>query len=140
MNHKKTKKQKKNSTIARMASFVTQLVENLPAMRGTRLDPWVGKIPWRRERLLTLVFWPGEFYGLYNPWDRKDSGTTEQLLLSLSLYIARIPQQNIPYSLSTSLFFWAYFLVVSWVTFRRNHFLKLCKLKITLYSYLIFCV
>ena len=27
----------------------------------------VGKIPWRRERLLlpTPVFWPGEFHGLY---------------------------------------------------------------------------
>ena len=29
-------------------------------------DPWVGKIPWRRERLPTLVFWPGEFHGLYS--------------------------------------------------------------------------
>ena len=26
-------------------------------------DLWVGKIPWRRERLPTLVFWPGEFHG-----------------------------------------------------------------------------
>ena len=26
-------------------------------------DPWVGKIPWRRERLPTPVFWPGEFHG-----------------------------------------------------------------------------
>ena len=26
---------------------------------------WVGKIPWRRERLPTPVFWPGEFHGLY---------------------------------------------------------------------------
>ena len=25
------------------------------------VDPWVGKIPWRRERLLTPVLWPGEF-------------------------------------------------------------------------------
>ena len=25
-------------------------------------DPWVGKIPWRREWLPTAVFWPGEFY------------------------------------------------------------------------------
>ena len=30
-------------------------------------DPWVGKIPWRRERLPTAVFWPGEFHGLYSP-------------------------------------------------------------------------
>ena len=26
-------------------------------------DPWVGKIPWRREWLPTLVFWPGESHG-----------------------------------------------------------------------------
>jgi len=26
-------------------------------------DPWVEKIPWRRERLPTPVFWPGEFHG-----------------------------------------------------------------------------
>ena len=41
-------------------------------------DPWVGKIPWRREqrreRLPTLVFWPGEFHGLHTPWGHKESG------------------------------------------------------------------
>ena len=26
------------------------------------------KIPWRRDRLPTHVFWPGEFHGLYGPW------------------------------------------------------------------------
>ena len=31
-------------------------------------DPWVGKIPWRKERLPTPVFRPGEFHGLYSPW------------------------------------------------------------------------
>ena len=46
-------------------------------------DPWVGKIPWRRERLPTPVFWPGEFHGLYSPWGRKESDTTERLSLSL---------------------------------------------------------
>ena len=25
-------------------------------------DPWVQKIPWRRERLPTPVFWPGKLY------------------------------------------------------------------------------
>ena len=25
-------------------------------------------LSWRRERLLTPVFWPGEFHGLYRPW------------------------------------------------------------------------
>ena len=28
---------------------------------------WVGKIPWRRERLPTPVFWPREFHRLYSP-------------------------------------------------------------------------
>ena len=40
-------------------------------------DPWVGKIPWRRERLPTPVFWSGEFHGLYSTWGRKESDTTE---------------------------------------------------------------
>ena len=26
-------------------------------------DPWVGKIPWRKESLPTPVFWPGKI-----PW------------------------------------------------------------------------
>ena len=29
-----------------------------------RLDPWVGKIPWRRKRQPTPVFLPGESHGL----------------------------------------------------------------------------
>jgi len=45
-------------------------------------NPWVGKILWRRERLPTPVFWPGEFHGLYSPWGCKESDTTEGLSLS----------------------------------------------------------
>jgi len=45
-------------------------------------DPWVGKIPWRRERLLTPIFWPREFHGLYSPWGCKELDKTEQLSLS----------------------------------------------------------
>ena len=48
------------------------------------LIPWVWKIPWRSERLPTPVFWPGEFHGLYSPWGRKESDTTERLPLPLS--------------------------------------------------------
>ena len=47
------------------------------------LIPWVGKIPWRRERLPALVLWPGEFHGLYSPWGHKESDTTERISLSL---------------------------------------------------------
>ena len=44
--------------------------------------PWVGKIPWRRERLPTPVFWLGEFHRLYSPQGQKESDTTELLSLS----------------------------------------------------------
>ena len=67
----------------RRASLATQLVKNPPAMQETWFDPWAGKIPRRRERLPTPVFWPGEFHGLYSSWGHKESDTTEQLLLSL---------------------------------------------------------
>ena len=49
---------------------------------GPGFDPWVGKIPWRRERLPTPVFWPAELHGLYSPWGRQKLDTTEQLSLS----------------------------------------------------------
>jgi len=45
-------------------------------------NPWVGKFLWRRERLPTPVFWPGEFHGLYSPWGLKELDMTEQLILS----------------------------------------------------------
>ena len=57
--------------------------------RRPRFDSWVGKIPWRRERLSTPVFWPGEFPGLYSPWSRKELDTTERL--SLTRDIGSIP-------------------------------------------------
>ena len=61
------------------ASLVAKLVKNQPAMQGPGFNPWVGKMPWRKERLPTPVFWPGEFPG------PTESDTTERLLLSLSL-------------------------------------------------------
>ena len=81
--------------------------------RRPQFNSWVGKIPWRRDRLLTPIFLgfpcgsvgkesdcnvgdlglipglgrsPGEGKGYplqYNPWGQKESDTTEQLLLSL---------------------------------------------------------
>ena len=48
------------------ASLMAQLVKNPPAMQETWVCPWVEKIRWRRERLPTPVFWPGEFHELYS--------------------------------------------------------------------------
>ena len=53
-----------------------------------RFDSWVGKIPWRRERLPIPIFWLGEFHGLYSPWGSKESDRTERLSLSLLRYAA----------------------------------------------------
>ena len=44
---------------------MAQLIKNPPAVWETCFNPWVGKIPWRRERLPTPVFWPEEFHGLF---------------------------------------------------------------------------
>ena len=57
------------------------MVKNPPAMQRPGFDPWVGKIPWRREWLPTPVFWPGEFHELYSSWGHKESDTTERLSL-----------------------------------------------------------
>ena len=51
-------------------------------------DPWVVKIPWRREWLPTPVFLPGELHGQgslvgYLPWGHKEEDTTERLTLSI---------------------------------------------------------
>ena len=45
--------------------------------RRTGFDPWVGKIPWRREWQPTPVFLPGKFHGQrslagYSPWYHKE--------------------------------------------------------------------
>ena len=47
------------------------------------LTPWLGRSPWRRERLPTPVFWPGDFHGLYSSWGSKESDMTEQLSSSM---------------------------------------------------------
>ena len=73
------------------ASLVAQLVKNLLQCRKPGLNPWVEKIPWRREMLPTLVFWPGEFHGLYSPWGHKESDTTERLPLHSTSLSARWP-------------------------------------------------
>ena len=49
------------------------MVKHLPAMRETRFDPWVRKIPWRRKWQPTPVLFPGKFHGWrslvgYSPW------------------------------------------------------------------------
>ena len=49
------------------ASLVTQMVKNPPAIWDCMFDPWVGKIPWRRE--WQPIFFPGE-----SPWTEEPVG------------------------------------------------------------------
>ena len=51
--------------------------------RRQRLDPWVGKILWKRKWQPALVFLPGESHGQrnlagYSPWGHKELDMTEQ--------------------------------------------------------------
>ena len=63
------------------ASLVAQMVKNLSTMQETRVDPWVGKIPWRRKWQPTPVFLPGKSHGQrslagYSPRGGKESDAT----------------------------------------------------------------
>ena len=51
-----------------------------------------------RERLPTPVFWPGEFHGLYSPWNRKVLDTTEQLSLHFTSLLPNTEQRYFKYS------------------------------------------
>ena len=57
-------------------------------------DPWVVKIPWRREWQPTAVFLLGKSYGQrslvgYNPWDCKESDTTEHAHAQASIKLGK---------------------------------------------------
>ena len=49
----------------------------VPSTMLPRFDPWVGKIPWRREWLPTPVFWPEEFHGQWSLVDYSPRSHTE---------------------------------------------------------------
>ena len=69
------------------ASLLAQTVKKESAtMQEYGFDPWVRKIPWRREWQPTLLFLPGKFHGQRSlvgssPWSRQESGMTERLTL-----------------------------------------------------------
>ena len=67
------------------ASLVAQLVKNPPAMQETRFDSWVGKIPWRHDRLSTpeLLDFPGGSTGKESACNAGDLGSIPGLGRSL---------------------------------------------------------
>ena len=69
-------------------------------------DPWVGKIPWRREWQSTPVFLPEESHGQrslagYSPWSPKEVNMTERLL----------PSRDFRWYHVTKPFFFLYFVI-----------------------------
>ena len=73
------------------------MVKNIPANAGDAkdmgfrhgFDPWVGKIPRRKERQFTPVILFGKFGGqrslvAYGPWGHKELDMTEQLTHTLN--------------------------------------------------------
>ena len=68
---------------------IIKIIQNKCMLENNNgFDPWVGKIPWRREWLPTPVFLPEEFHGQrslmgYCPWGCKETDTTERLTLKI---------------------------------------------------------
>ena len=65
------------SNFSNHKKLVLDSTSSFPVAGRPGFDPWVGKIPWRKERLPTPVFWPREFHGPYSPWGRKELDMTE---------------------------------------------------------------
>ena len=69
------------------ASFVAQLVKNLPAVQGT----WVQSLGWEDLLEKGMAGYPLQYSGLENftdgsPWDHKESDMTEWFSLSIWFY------------------------------------------------------
>ena len=65
----------------RTYTLIDQLVRICLQCWRPQFDSWVGKIPWRRDRLPRPLFGPGEFHGLDSPWGPKESDMTKRLSL-----------------------------------------------------------
>ena len=83
--------------------------------RRPGFDPWVRKIPWRREKQAIPGFLPGEFHGQrslagYSPWGCKELYTTEQLTLSPLKVSARPRHLKVQREVSIAQNYWLTFL------------------------------
>ena len=74
-------------------SLVAQMVKICLQCRRPMFNPWIGKIPWRRERQPSPVFLPEKSHGWrrlvgYSPWGCKESDITEQLHFHFPAYLS----------------------------------------------------
>ena len=72
----------KMSLLLLSGSLIVQLVKNPSEMQETWVQSLGWEDPWRRERLSTPVFCPGEFHGLDSVWVCQELDKTERLSLS----------------------------------------------------------
>ena len=68
--------------------------KGMPLLFNT-LSEW-GRSPGEGNSYPLPIFWPGEFHGLYSPWDHKELDTTERISLSLFIrfVIAFLPRSK----------------------------------------------
>ena len=88
------------------------IFHNLPAAPFSLLF----LLPWRRERLPTPAFWPGEFHGLYSPWGCKEWNTTEWLSVTFFthrregaddfVYWLSVPSSSSFWDLTVEIYHW----------------------------------
>ena len=68
-------------------------------MKESQVDPWVGKILWRREWQSTPVLLPGQSHEQrslagHSPWGRNESDMTERLTVYIVLSAYRYHPEN----------------------------------------------
>ena len=68
----------------RVGHYLVTKQQQCRRRKSCALDPWVRKIPWSRKWKPTPVLSPGKSHGQRslagcNPWNRKESDTTERL-------------------------------------------------------------
>ena len=101
--------------------------------RRPAFNPWVGKIPWKREKLSTPVFWPREFYGLCSPWGCKESDMTEWLSPHFTSCLGWCKQHCNEYGgaciLSNHVFLWIYAQEWGWWVIQELYFSFLKNLR-----------
>ena len=80
------------------ASLVAQLVKDLTAMQESWVQSLGQEDPLEKGKATHLVFWPGEFQGLYSPWGHKELDMTERLSLSLFTWMQKTEFRSISVS------------------------------------------
>ena len=88
--------------IVEETSLLAQTVKNRLQYRRPGFNPWVGKVPGRREWLPTPVFRPGELHGLHSPgWVPKSRTRLSNFHFHFQVTRSNAPTWQPPTLLST---------------------------------------